>query len=564
MLSFSTRIVTAGQHLKRVPVTAGSQRKVVTRRHPSRAWGLQVVAKINPGFSSASTHVKWPPPLLISPDRRQGCPGNAAEREVGPLRFPEPLRVAVIIDRDASEPLHTQITRQIKHAIDTGALHPGHRLPSTRTLAEALSVSRSVVLAAFEELHAVGCLRTQPGSGTFVNRATGVTKVPPPRATERPAVPALQQSVGEAGTVDLTPGLPGNDGFPIAAWRAAWRRTTHTCPSAADQPTWDLRLRRAVTGHVRDVRALDSDEHNMIMANGVYSAIDLLTASHRSPGPRVVVEDPGDPQLWPLLIARGATVVPTAVDDEGLVTDDLPESADIVIVAPSHQFPTGARMSLRRRHELLAWARKSKVLVVELDRGSGFWHGTCPLPALYALRHAGDLVAYVDSLCLTFTPAVKLGYIVTERGLADRLRELSLQLTSGPSLLTTQGVTHLLEEGHVAAHLRRLQPMHREKRQMVIDVLGRLPGGARLEGLDAGAHAVLRLPPGVQADSAAEWLRSPRGVIVPPLTRYEYTARDHNGLVIGYLRPQVPALRRALSAVAEAVTTSLRQPAVSG
>jgi GntR family transcriptional regulator/MocR family aminotransferase len=73
----------------------------------------------------------------------------------------------VTLDRTAASPLHRQIRHQIESAIRAGAVD-GLRLPSSRTLARLLGVSRNTVLTAYDELAADGFIQGRRGASMLV------------------------------------------------------------------------------------------------------------------------------------------------------------------------------------------------------------------------------------------------------------------------------------------------------------------------------------------------------------------------------------------------------------
>lgn len=73
------------------------------------------------------------------------------------------------MDRDCAEPLSLQLVRHLHDTIAAGRLAAGTRLPSTRSLARCLGVSRNTVLMAYDELVARGLVRGRRGAGMYVS-----------------------------------------------------------------------------------------------------------------------------------------------------------------------------------------------------------------------------------------------------------------------------------------------------------------------------------------------------------------------------------------------------------
>src|SRR5215472_962215 len=94
----------------------------------------------------------------------------------------------VVVDRAGTVPLAAQISAQVRAAVAAGVLRTGDRLPSTRDLAAALSVSRTVVTTAYVQLFAEGWLKGRHGSGTYV---ADVAPAPALRGAEYASEPAI-------------------------------------------------------------------------------------------------------------------------------------------------------------------------------------------------------------------------------------------------------------------------------------------------------------------------------------------------------------------------------------
>src|SRR4051794_5216285 len=73
------------------------------------------------------------------------------------------------LNRESGTPLFRQLYLQLRAAILSRRLQPGSRLPSTREIASQFGVSRSAVVAAYEQLLAEGYTSGRHGSGTYVS-----------------------------------------------------------------------------------------------------------------------------------------------------------------------------------------------------------------------------------------------------------------------------------------------------------------------------------------------------------------------------------------------------------
>jgi GntR family transcriptional regulator/MocR family aminotransferase len=450
------------------------------------------------------------------------------------MRYPENLSIAITLDRAAAPSLHEQIATQVVTAVGRGTLVPGTRMPSTRTLAALLDVSRGVAAAAYAELLARGCLNVQRGSGTYVAARHPRSAVP-----RRPST----TSGAPRPPVDLRPGQASAEAFPVAAWRAAWRRASFRPPPAHAPPPLGLpELRRAVGEHLLRTRGLAVDEHRIVITAGTPYGLRLVLAAAGHSGPAVAVEEPG-----PLIRPGGPDgATPLPVDAEGIRPDLIPEYCRAVVVSPDVHLPSGRVLSAGRRRELAAWSARRDALVVEVACDAVFRPRASGLPRLTDLVDSGS-AALVGGFCEVLTPGLNLGYAVVPDQLTDELGRRIVDRAGQPSHLAQVAVADLLTDGTVVRVMHRLGQLYAHKRRLVEAALRPLYGRIRLSGLDAVNSAVLGLPDRCDAEEVAGALAA-RGVLTSTLDTYYVAGRRcPPALVIGYGHLADNALCRALA-----------------
>jgi GntR family transcriptional regulator / MocR family aminotransferase len=481
----------------------------------------------------------------------------------------------VLLDRGALVPLTAQLSGQLREAVRDGRIDAGERLPSTRALAQALGVSRTVVTEAYAQLYAEGWLEGRHGSGTYVaegaSSGTGAPGVSDAAGAERlagrpgrspavrlpgPRAPRLRRA-GQAGSpvIDLKPGVPWAGGIDRAAWRRAWRRAGHAEVTAAPPPVADPRglpeLRAVLTGYLRRSRAVSCSADDIIVTRGVAGGLDLLAAALLRPGDRAGVEEPGWPAARSILAARGIRVVPCKVDDHGLVADALPNGLRLVYTTPAHQTPLGGRLPVPRRQALLAWARRNGALVVEDDYDSEFRYDVAPLPALHSLDPG--VVAYLGTTAKTLTPELGIGWLVAPQEVLSAVKDVRVSLAERTSVALQHATVSLIESGDLERHVRRMRHEYARRRSAIIGVLGKLPSPARMLGDTAGMHVVLELP--AEVTGAAAEAAEARGVAVTKLDRY-FSFPDRaslHGLMLGYGGVTLPELIRGCEILREII-----------
>lgn len=461
------------------------------------------------------------------------------------------------LDRGSAEPLGAQLTRALRTALLGGELRPGDALPSTRALAERLGLSRGLVVAAYEQLAGEGYLETRQGAPSRV----AAFATPGPAEPASPPAEAAPPA-GAAAAIDLLPGHPSTARLDEAAWRAAWRHAAALpVPHALAPPEGEARLRAALAEHLRHARGVVARPDELVVAAGTGDAVALLAgalAARLGRPPRVAIEHPGYPSARRILARHGAELVPVPAEGDGLdprVLRALDPAPDAVMLTPSHQYPLGGRLPVAARLGLLDWAGGTGGVLVEDDYDSEFRHAGPTLPALASLDGGGRTVL-VGSLSKVLTPALRLGYLlVRDPALRERMLEARAETANPVPVVAQHAIARLLETGALRRHIGRVRRDYAHRRRLVQAALA--PWADRLQGLDGGLHAVVRLPDaGSAARVVARLARA--GVVVASLGDYAADGSGGpHGIVLGYGAASDARLAAALEAVAAALRAEL-------
>jgi GntR family transcriptional regulator/MocR family aminotransferase len=425
----------------------------------------------------------------------------------------------VRLDRSAAEPLRTQLEASLREAIRADRLRAGERLPSSRELAHDLGVSRGLVQDCYSQLLAEGYLTSRTGSATRVADLSGHPagqrmaghQGAAGSAAGSPAVPGpSRRPAGAPLIADFQPGVPDLSSFPRSDWAWAVKQAC-TEVAAADlgygDPHGSAVLREVLAGYLRRVRAAAASPAQMIISTGFAQGINLvLRALARERGVTgVAFEDPGygtpqDDETVRAALSVGLDVSYVPVDEQGLVVGELVSSgAQVVVVTPAHQSPTGVVLSPARRHALTDWARRAGGFVIEDDYDSEFRYDSEPVGALQGL--APDQVFLLGTASKSLAPAVRLGWVHAPAPLARAVAAEKEMSDRGSCTLDQLALATLLTSGRYDRHLRRMRTVYAARRTALTDAFARHAPQVKLTGLVAGFQALAPLPPG--ADEAA-------------------------------------------------------------
>jgi GntR family transcriptional regulator / MocR family aminotransferase len=434
----------------------------------------------------------------------------------------------------------------LRDAVRNGRLAPGTGLPSSRSLATDLELSRNTVAEAYGQLVAEGWLHATPGSGTRVAPGRGPTSTVA-------ATPAAAPRPQPRSAYDLSPGTPDLAGFPRTAWLAASKQALAVAPSESfgyPDPRGRPELREALTGYLARARGVRTTPDRLVICSGFAQAASLLgTAVRAGGGSALAMEAFGLDIHRQIIEAAGLATSLLPVDDLGARVDRLPDRGlGGVLLTPSHQFPLGVPLSTERRALVLEWARGARRLVIEDDYDGEFRYDRKPVGALQGL--APDHVAYVGTASKSIAPGLGLAWIAVPPRLLDAVvtaKRLSDGYTGVFEQLT---LARFIDSGGYDRHVRRSRLRYRRRRDRLIGALAERVPGTQVTGIAAGLHAVVRLRPDQSAagETAIVSRAARAGLAIAGLSTYTHEPRPEApaALVIGYGTPPDHAYSGAL------------------
>ncbi|MBT2118038.1 PLP-dependent aminotransferase family protein [Dyella sp. LX-66] len=473
----------------------------------------------------------------------------------------------IALENGSGVPIYQQLSEWFRRAIADGQLRPGQRVPSTRSLATELRVSRLPVLSAYEQLLAEGYLQSFVGAGTCVARSIPTAALKPARPRLSVVPVARQQAnrrVAQRVAAMRTPeqtwldsqgafrvGLPALEHFPTELWAKLLNRHART-PSTESLVYGDPRgcplLREAIADYLGAVRAVRVEAAQVLITTGSQQGVQICAHALLDAGDRAWLEDPGYPGARQAFGTIGARIVPVPVDQEGLdVAEGIRRAPDarLAYISPSHQFPLGMTMSAARRMQLLRWAARSGAWIVEDDYDSEYRFGGRPVASLQGLD-TEERVIYVGTFSKVMFPALRLGYLVVPKDLVDTFAACRDALDTCTATLPQLAMNDFIREGHFARHIRRMRVLYAERRAaLVASIRTHLPQQLEVIGAEAGMQLVALLQPGVD-DVALSRRAALVGVSARPLSLCYAEPPARGGLIMGYGGADARALDEAV------------------
>lgn len=482
------------------------------------------------------------------------------------------MDLALVIDSASSDPLHQQVYGQLRWAILSGRLQAGQRIPASRVLAKSLGLSRTTVTQGYDQLISEGYLQTRPGAGTYVCAQLPETLlaaeavVQPNHASVEIPLSVYGQrvdqspsrAVSESFEISFLYGQPDLDMFPVELWRKLLSkhcRESYRWLEYASSSLGDWSLREAVADYLQRSRAVRCTPEQVLITNGSQQALSLITQLLVDPEDSVAMEEPGYRGARGVFKASGAKLLPISVDRDGLIVDELihhGETPRLVYVTPSHQFPSGALLSLPRRLALLQWAWKTGALIVEDDYDSEYRYGGRPIPSLQGLDTHGS-VLYVGTFSKVMFPSLRLGYLVLPRPLVEVFGKAKWLADRQPPTLSQYALAEFIAAGHLERHLRKMRLCYGQRRNTLVQTLyDHFGQQVEILGDSAGLHVMAKLPISLSDDEAVARAASVGVEICSAQGQYE-VPRNTGEFVFGYTAIDAVQIKKGISLVAHAL-----------
>ena len=404
-------------------------------------------------------------------------------------------------------PLYEQIYQYIKDEIRRGNIKPDKQLPSSRDLAKSLKVSRSTTQLAYEQLVSEGYLEAVPRKGYFAASLDGIF---PPVARSADEVRTDQKKKLSAGLeqedtrgqlfrkkyeVDFSPRGIDLESFPYATWRKISRAVLKEEDRELflrGDPQGDLPLREAIREYLHAARGVNCDVSQIVIGAGNEYLLMLLSQLIGRDAV-IAMENPTYRQAYRVLAGVGHKVLPVEIDRNGFCVEELAgQNVQAAYVMPSHQFPTGIVMPVRRRQELLSWAGELPGrYLIEDDYDSEFRYKGKPIPALQGMDRNGCVV-YMGTFSKAIAPAIRVGYMVLPETLLSIYREKGRFYSSTVSRVDQRILASFISGGYFERHLNRMREIYKGKHDVLLGELKPLEKRFEITGEFAGLHVLLK------------------------------------------------------------------------
>ncbi|WP_259455665.1 PLP-dependent aminotransferase family protein [Bacillus sp. PK3_68] len=238
----------------------------------------------------------------------------------------------------------------------------------------------------------------------------------------------------------------------------------------------DDEVREVIKKYLQLYCKLQTTSSEIIITSGVQQGIDLVARTFIGPGDMVITEAPTYTAALDVFRNRGAHIIPIPVDEEGMQTDILAsfclaKKPKVVYTIPTFHNPTGTVLSENRRRDLLELAQRNGFLIVEDDSWNEiYFDDTPPPPTIKSLDTSGHVI-YLKGFSKALAPSCRIGVMVSNGTVHQRLLTAKSCTDLGSPLLTQKALIPFLSSNRMNTHLEKLRIALELRRDQTIALL---------------------------------------------------------------------------------------------
>lgn len=448
-------------------------------------------------------------------------------------------------------PLYEQIYNYIKQDIQNGKIVCGEKLPSTRALSKYLEVSRSTVELAYEQLLSEGYIEAEPCKGFYVAQIEGLYqwKEKPVLQVEKMVKPEKTYRYDfTASGIDL-------EGFPFNTWRKLSKEVLaeyETGLFQAGQPQGEYSFRNAICNYLYQARGVNCTPEQVVVGAGndyLLMLLSLVLGEHK----KIAFETPTYKQAYRLFSNLSYDVRTVDMDEKGIVVDKLRKTdTELVYVMPSHHYPLGTVMPIKRRMELLKWAAEEKErYIIEDDYDSEFRYIGKPIPALQGMDR-NQKVIYLGTFSRSIAPAIRMSYMVLPVELMKQFHETAGFINSTVPKTDQAIVQKFMEGGYYERHLNKMRALYKAKHDIILSGVKEFKNKCEVSGEHAGVHLLLSFKGEVTERELIEAALQ-KSIKVYGLSEYDIASSEVRPatVILGYAKLSEHELNEAMKLLAE-------------
>ncbi len=439
----------------------------------------------------------------------------------------------------------------LKNEIEKSTALGGSKLPSSRKLASILGISRSSVNKAYELLVFEGIVEAKKGSGHVIidKKGTAIdiaqhirTDVHYPRISDSGNNFLMNEHImytGNDSSIAFRPGLPPLDVFPVHQWMKLlnlyWRNIKASSLNYSNVSGLKA-LKQQIAEYLYFMRGVVCDPEQVIIVSGSVQSLFLIGSSLINPGDTVVMENPTFPNVHSIFKSLSADLQALPLDQEGIDLRQLPPGLmpKIIHLTPSNHYPTGRKMSLQRKLEILKWAKEKGTIVIENDYDHEISNWGLKDPSLYELDPDNRTV-YLGTFNRLLHPSIRLGYMVVPYYLLDVVKAFQKHSHRFVSPSNQVIMSEFIRKSYLLNHIKNVIAVNAERAEVFKAYLAEhIDASFTLVASEANSLHTLCKFAGPYTDSEVIKALSERQIVAHRYSQCFITGPEEQGLIFGH------------------------------
>lgn len=366
---------------------------------------------------------------------------------------------------------YIEIYNYYKNLILTNQLKAGDKLPSVRAATQLLPVSKTTIQNAYFELQADGYVIASPKSGYYVTEQKNIVQKVTAHTEENSKI-----------LYDLKSGDADEESFDVKLWqryiKSALRQEERLLSYGDVQGETDLR--EVLSDYIRAKRNVSASSDRIVVGAGVQSLLYILCS---------LIKNKGTVSFPDKSFVQGMNLFA----DYGFEVKTRNKDADIIYVSPSHMTSYGNVMPIKRRLELVEYSKERGSLVIEDDFDSDFLYQTKPIPSLFALSNAQNII-YMGSFSNVLIPGIRISFMVLTEELANEFQKCKNSFSQTASKTEQIALCQYIRDGHINSQARKVRRLYTAKAKYFCDQLQRVLPDSKIKLSENGLQVKAEIP----------------------------------------------------------------------
>lgn len=446
------------------------------------------------------------------------------------------------INFTGNESKYMELYNYIKDAIIDGKMEPNEKLPSKRRMAEYLNISLNTVMEAYNLLLDEGFIVSVPKKGYFV--------VPFDLSIKNEKSDTKLLDEDKKMKYDLRTNNIDSKHFPFYTFYKISKNILYSEDIMEKSPSFgNIKLRNTIKKYLYETRGINVNPANIIIGSGIEylltNLIDILDSRSYA------IENPGYNKIKKLIQNNNKKVELLPLDNEGVVIDNI--ESDILYITPSNQFPTGIKMSMKRKTEIASWAKDNKY-IIEDDFDSEFKYLSNTSLSLFDLNKEHTIILQTYSRSLS--PSFRIAYMILPDELISKYIERFSFYSSTVSTIDQLILEEYISSGAYSRNINRNKSLYKEKRDLIIEKLKDKPY-LLIDYTNSYLSLIIELKPFDKERFRSLCLKE--DIDISLLEDFYMDSTESNKLIIGYSGIDIDLLNEAIDKLIEIIEKVLKK-----